>query len=93
MEKDERYQYLNALIEAGKLKNFTDNEVRIQKIISRFNEKLKSWERVGETTVLKLGEKIRITITIESPKPLLYVFINDQKAPAFEPAVYQSGYN
>jgi alpha-2-macroglobulin len=67
--------------------------VRIQKIISRFNEKSKSWERVAEATALKLGEKVRITITIETPKALHYVFINDQKAAAFEPAVYQSGYN
>ena len=70
-----------------------NNGVRLQKAISRFNEKTKSWERVGETNALQLGEKIRVTITIETPKALHYVFINDQKAAAFEPAVYQSGYN
>jgi hypothetical protein len=69
------------------------NGVRIQKTISRFNEKTKTRERVGETNTLQLGEKIRITITIETPKTLRYVFINDQKAAAFEPVVYQSGYN
>jgi TonB-dependent SusC/RagA subfamily outer membrane receptor len=69
------------------------NGVRIQKTISRFNEKAKSWERVGETDALKLGEKVRITLAIETPKALRYVFINDQKAAAFEPTGYQSGYN
>ncbi|OQP55625.1 hypothetical protein A4D02_04800 [Niastella koreensis] len=69
------------------------NGVRIQKTISRYNEKAKSWEKAGETNVLQLGEKIRITISIETAKALRYVFINDQKAAAFESTVYQSGYH
>jgi hypothetical protein len=69
------------------------NGVRIHKIISRFNEKTKSWTGVSVTDILKLGEKVRISLSIETPKPLRFVFINDPKAAAFEPTIYQSGYN
>jgi uncharacterized protein YfaS (alpha-2-macroglobulin family) len=55
------------------------------------NEGTKQWEEVADNK-LKPGERVKITLTIETPRNLSYVFINDNKAAAFEPPVYKSGY-
>ncbi|WP_143774027.1 alpha-2-macroglobulin family protein [Niastella vici] len=68
-----------------------NNEVKIHKTITHMNEETKRWEQVADNE-LKTGEKVKITLTIEAPHRLSYVFINDNKAAAFDPPVYKSGY-
>lgn len=68
-----------------------NNEVTIHKTITHMNEGTKQWEEVVDNK-LKPGERVKITLTIETPRNLSYVFINDNKAAAFEPSVYKSGY-
>jgi hypothetical protein len=55
------------------------------------NEATKEWENVSDNK-LKTGEEVKITLTIETPRKLSYVFINDNKAAAFEPTDFESGY-
>lgn len=68
------------------------NGVHIFKKIDRYNEALTSWEPVTITTVLKPGDKVQITLTIETPKALQYVYVRDPNAAPFEPSGYNSGY-
>jgi TonB-dependent SusC/RagA subfamily outer membrane receptor len=67
------------------------SEVKIHKAIAHMNEATKEWENVADNK-LKPGEEVQITLTIETQRKLSYVFINDNKAAAFEPQEYESGY-
>jgi alpha-2-macroglobulin len=67
------------------------SEVKIHKAIAHMNEATKEWASVSDNK-LKPGEEVKITLTIETPRKLSYVFINDNKAAAFEPPAYESGY-
>jgi uncharacterized protein YfaS (alpha-2-macroglobulin family) len=48
-------------------------------------------EIIPDNTLLTTGEKITVTLTFESPRLLRYVFIEDKRAAAFEPADNSSG--
>jgi alpha-2-macroglobulin len=51
-----------------------------------------SWDMVTENTVLKIADKIKTIITIDAPKQLKYVFINEKRAATLEPVDAKSGY-
>jgi alpha-2-macroglobulin len=51
-----------------------------------------SWDMVTEKTVLKIADKIKTIITIDAPKQLKYVFINEKRAATLEPVDAKSGY-
>ncbi len=68
------------------------NTVTISKKIERLNAQTGDWEPVSGTMVLKIADKLRTTITITAPKQLNYVFIDDKRAAALEPADASSGY-
>lgn len=50
------------------------------------------WEPVKEGATLRLGDKVRVVLHIETPRPLQYVYINDNRSAAFEPEDATSGY-
>ncbi|MES2773635.1 MAG: MG2 domain-containing protein [Bacteroidota bacterium] len=68
------------------------NTVRISKAIERLNAKTGKWEPITENTVLKIADKLQTTITITAPRQLNYVFIDEKRAAALEPADASSGY-
>jgi hypothetical protein len=50
------------------------------------------WEKIDEKSSLKIADKIKTIITIETPKQLKYVFIDEKRAAATEPVDALSGY-
>ena len=66
--------------------------VAMSKELSRWNEKENKWEIIREGVVLQTAERIRVALTIQSPRALQYVFISDSRSAAFEPVDNSSGY-
>ncbi len=77
---------------------FTENppinntNILLKKELLYFNKQTQKDEIVTETTLLKTGDKVSVTLTIETQKLLQYVFIEDKRAAALEPVDNLSGY-
>jgi alpha-2-macroglobulin len=52
----------------------------------------KNWVNLTPGTVLKAGDNVRVTLTIETSSRLKFVHISDPRAAAFEPKDNNSGY-
>jgi hypothetical protein len=74
-----------------KLKPSNDG-VRLQKELFRYDRISAQWERVTEKTFLRVADKIKVVLIVETPKALRYVYIDDKRSAAFEPADIHSGY-
>ena len=68
------------------------NKTKISKQLYLFDKATNNWQVLNEKMVLKIADKIKTVITITAPKQLQYVFIDDKRAAAFEPADATSGY-
>jgi alpha-2-macroglobulin len=77
---------------ADPLAEETSTGVKIVKALAKYDNSTSSWAAISATTVLKPGDKIRTTLTITSAKQLKYVFIDEKRAAACEPAEALSGY-
>ena len=64
----------------------------ISKILYRYNAATGRWDVLNGSEVLKTGDKIKTELTIQAPRQLQYVFIEDRRAPALEPLDASSGY-
>jgi len=69
-----------------------NKDVQVQKKLYKWSEKDNKWDRAMEGAQLKIADKIRVVLTIQSSKALHYVFIDDKRAAAFEPVNNNSGY-
>jgi TonB-dependent SusC/RagA subfamily outer membrane receptor len=67
------------------------NTVKISKQLFKFTKEDK-WELINENSVVKIGDKIKTIITIETPRQLKYVFIDEKRPAASEPADAASDY-
>jgi uncharacterized protein YfaS (alpha-2-macroglobulin family) len=72
--------------------NQLNKDIQLSKTISRFNESSQHWESVDNNTMLTTGEKLKVVLTIETPRPLQYVFIDDKAGGALESTDVHSGY-
>jgi hypothetical protein len=72
--------------------SLSNKELSLKKELFRYNSSTATWEPIHENTVLKMAEKIRVQLTIETSKTLRYVYIDDKRAAAFEPGENHSGY-
>jgi TonB-dependent SusC/RagA subfamily outer membrane receptor len=72
--------------------NGLNKDVQVLKQCYKWNAKDSKWEIISDGTQLKIADKIRVVMTIQSAKALQYVFIDDKRAAAFEPANNNSGY-
>ena len=68
------------------------NGVTVKKFLYRYNSSNNEWEPVTEGMVLSVADKLRVTLVIETTRPLRYVYIDDKRAGGLEPVVYNSGY-
>jgi hypothetical protein len=66
--------------------------LNIKKQVSRQNAVTHNWELLKPGEVLKQGDELRITLTIESEKELRYVLIHDRRSSALEPLETRSEY-
>jgi len=69
-----------------------NKDVQVQKQFYKWNAKDSKWESVPEGRQLKIADKVKVVMTIQSSKALQYVFIDDKRAAAFEPVDNNSGY-
>ena len=67
--------------------------VKLKKKLLFYDKDKNSWIEIGPSTVLKIGDKIKTELTIDAEKALRFVFIDDKRAAAFEPAKIESGYS
>ena len=65
--------------------------VKISKQLQRLNSKLQ-WENIEAATIVKIADKLKTVITIETPKQLKYVLIDEKRAATLEPVDGRSGY-
>jgi uncharacterized protein YfaS (alpha-2-macroglobulin family) len=72
--------------------NVVKTAVSLRKRYYRVEAKSGEWVELEPERVIHLGDKIRITLELESAKPLRYVHIEDARAAAFEPEDLKSGY-
>jgi alpha-2-macroglobulin len=72
--------------------NKLNKEVSLKKELFRYNNTTASWEPVNEKTTLKIADKIRVVLTVETSKALYYTYIDDKRAAAFESQEIHSGY-
>ncbi len=66
--------------------------VSISKQLFKLNKTGDKWEQHDSSTILKIADKIKTIITIDAPRQLKYVFIDEKRAAALEPAEAESGY-
>jgi len=69
-----------------------ENGPSLKKSIFRYNNTSNSWEAMTDSSVFNIGDKVKVELTIETKRRLQYVFIDDKRAAAFEPADPLSGY-
>lgn len=69
-----------------------ENGPMLTKTIYRYDDSTKNWAVMNEKTVFRVGDKVKVKLTIETNRRLQYVFIDDKRAAAFEPADPLSGY-
>ncbi len=70
----------------------SSNGVKISKRIYLYIAGNNQWQAVNESTILKIADKLKTIITIDAPKQLKYVFIDEKRAASSEPAAASSGY-
>ncbi len=68
------------------------NSVRINKQLTRYNATTQKWDTLRSNEKLAIADKINVIITIDAPRFLQYVFINDNHAAGLEPKDGSSGY-
>ena len=78
---------------AGNDLNKANKDVGLKKELFRYNEAKNDWEVISDKTSLKIADKIKVVLTIETSKALRYVYIDDKRAAAFEPKEISSGYH
>jgi hypothetical protein len=61
-------------------------DVEISKQLFRFNSIANTWDVIDSTTTLKIADKIKTVITINTKRQLKYVFIDEKHAASLEPA-------
>jgi len=74
------------------LLNSLNKDIQLEKKMYVWNAELNTWELINSNTVLKIADKVRVILTIQSSRSLPFVFIDDKRAAAFEPAENSSGY-
>ena len=66
--------------------------VSISKQLFKLNKTSDNWEQIDSSTILKIADKIKTIITIDAPRQLKYVFVDERRSATLEPAEAESGY-
>jgi hypothetical protein len=69
-----------------------NKELSLKKELFWFNDSTATWQAVIENTLLKVGDKVRVNLSLETKVPLRYVYLDDKRAASFEPVEVHSGY-
>lgn len=66
--------------------------VKLEKTLQVFSDKQNKWVAVNQEFVFKIGMQVKVNLSIETPKALTFVQLDDYRAAAFEPAEQKSGH-
>ncbi len=66
--------------------------VILSKTLYKADKSSGKWEPLAEGHVIMIADKLKVVLKIETPRRLQYVYIEDKRAAAFEPADALSGY-
>jgi alpha-2-macroglobulin len=77
---------------AHPLTDSSANVVRIGKQLRKYNAGTQKWDTLRNGEKIAIADKINVTITIDAPRFLPYVFISDSHAAGLEPTDASSGY-
>lgn len=70
-----------------------NNPVKLKKTLFNYDQQKKAWVPLSDKPVLKLGEKIKIILTVETSVSLKFVQLEDKRAGVFEPVDGSSGHH
>lgn len=70
-----------------------NSTVKLSKHLFRYSDSSHLWEPLAEHPVVHVADKIKVVLTLETAKPLRYVYINDTRAASFEPTDIRSSYS
>lgn len=76
---------------ASQLKEFNTG-IQLSKKLFIYNADTKSWEPIGDAQALKVADKVKVVLAIETDVNLPYVYIDDKSGGAFEAVDQRSGY-
>jgi alpha-2-macroglobulin len=76
---------------ASQLKEY-NTDIQLSKKLFIYNSGSKSWEPIGDAQVLKVADKVKVVLTIETTVNLPYVYIDDKSGGAFDAVDQRSGY-
>ena len=71
------------------VKAFSDGEISVQK--SFMVERNGRWVKLDKRGIA-LGDKVRVTVTVKTDRPMSNVIVTDERAATFEPVVQTPGY-
>jgi hypothetical protein len=69
-----------------------NKNIGLKKELFRYNETDRQWVLVTDQTLLKIADKVKVVLTIETSRALRYVYLDDKRAAAFEPGENSSGH-
>ena len=69
---------------AAEVKAYSDGEISIAKTM--FVQRDGTWALVGADTNLKVGERVKVQLTVKTERQFSYLTITDERPAAFEPA-------
>jgi hypothetical protein len=72
--------------------NQLNTGIQLTKQLFRLDNASKQWQPIGDSSLLKIADKLKVVITIETAANLPYVYIDDKTSGAFEPTDAHSGY-
>jgi alpha-2-macroglobulin len=76
---------------ASQLKEY-NTDIQLSKKLFIYDVNLKNWVPIGDARVLKIADKVKVVLTIETAVNLPYVYIDDKSGGAFEAVDQHSGY-
>nr|WP_084407054.1 MG2 domain-containing protein [Pedobacter panaciterrae] len=68
-----------------------NSQVKLKKALFSYDQQKNTWVPLSDKTVLKVGEKIKIVLTVETAVSLRFVQLEDKRAGVFEPVDGSSG--
>ncbi|WP_288884176.1 MG2 domain-containing protein [Pedobacter panaciterrae] len=68
-----------------------NNKVKLKKTLFNYDQQKNAWVPLSDKPVLKIGEKIKIVLTVETAVSLRFVQLEDKRAGVFEPLDGSSG--
>jgi alpha-2-macroglobulin len=76
----------------GKELSKLNKEIELDRKFYKWNSVTNTWEPLSENATLKIADKVKVVISIQTSRRLSYVYIDDKRAAGFEPVENNSGY-